>query len=659
MTLDVMLAMGADPLPIADGVEAFRCGWSKGWSIPAPMTVAEWADQYRVLPRAGGNESGPWRTARTPYMREIMECLSSRSPVREVVFMKSSQVGGTEALLNWCGYVIHHAPAPMMVVQPTVQMGEEWSKQRLANMIAESPALAEILPPSKARDSGNTTLSKAFPAGHLFIAGANSSSTLRSKPVKYLAMDEIDEYPDDLNDQGGAIELAERRTTTFPGRKILKVSTPTVKGASNIERAFNAGDQRRYHVPCPHCGVRQRLVIEQLTEDGQYLCEHCGVLIAEHHKPDMLAAGEWIPDNPGAAIRSYHINALYSPIGLGDTWAEIAQQRARARTDADFAITFTNTILGETYESESQKVDSSELVERREAWQRRTLPAGCLVLTVGIDVQHNRWSVLICGWGRGEVCWFVDWVEVPGDPTREEDWDALEEVVFAPIANRCGVPLRPEVVAVDSGNWTHEVYNWARKNAARGVIPIKGSKDPTKPIIGRPTLQDVNWRGRTQRHGVQLWTLGVNTAKSTLFARLMGDAGADADQRRCHIPGDMPEEFFRQITSERYDLTLKRWVVRDKSVRNEAFDCWVYAYAAAVHPRVRLHVRRDADWAALESKLEPAVMDLFTAPPENKAPSESSDDAAPQAVVRQSDPIEKQAAPARPLPVRPQLKRNW
>ena len=618
MTLDVaaaMASMGAEPLPIADGSEAFRGGWQKGWTIPAALTLPDWSDAHRVLPRAGGNESGPWRTSRTPYMREIMECLSTCSPVREVVFMKSSQVGGTEAVLNWVGYVIHHAPAPIMVVQPTVQMGEGWSKQRLANMIAESPALAEIMPPSKSRDSGSTTLSKSFPAGHLFIAGANSSSTLRSTPVKYLALDEIDEYPDDLNDQGGAIELAERRTTTFPGRKILKVSTPTVKGASKIERAFLSGDQRHYHVDCPHCSASQRLVIEQVTEDGLYLCNACGTLIAEHHKPAMLAAGRWVPNQPGVEVRSYHINALYSPIGLGDTWLEISKQRTRARTDADFAITFTNTILGESYESESQKVDSSELMERREAWQRRTLPAGCLLLTVGIDVQHNRFSVLVCGWGRGEVCWFVDWVEVPGDPTREEDWEALEQVVFAPIANRCGVLIRPEVIAIDSGNWTHEIYNWARKHAARGVIAIKGSRDSTKPIIGRPTLQDVNWRGRTQRHGVQLWTLGVNTAKTTLFARLMGDAGADSDKRRCHIPGDMPDEFFAQIASERYDLTLKRWIVRDKSVRNEAFDCWVYAYSAAVHPRIRLHVRRDADWSALEAKLEPAVLDLFAPPP--------------------------------------------
>lgn len=619
----------AEALPIADGTAAFLEGWRRGWRIPPPLTVAEWADAYRILPRAGGNESGPWRTDRTPYMREIMECLSARSPVREVVFMKSSQVGGTEALLNWVGYVIHHAPAPMMIVQPTVQMGEEWSKQRLQNMIAESPVLAEILPASRSRDSGNTTLSKAFPAGHLFIAGANSSSTLRSKPVKFLAMDEIDEYPDDLNDQGGAIELAERRTTTFPQRKIFKVSTPTVKGASAIEAAFLKGDQRRYQVPCPHCDHHQRLVIEQLSDAGLYLCSACGQWIEEHHKPRMLAAGIWVPDKPGSDVRSYHINALYSPIGLGDTWSEIAAARARARMDGGYAVTYTNTILGETFESESQKVDVSELAERREAWQRRTIPPGCLLLTCAIDVQHNRWSVLICGWGRGEQCWFVDWVEVPGDPTKEEDWEALDAVVFSPITNRFGVPMRPECIAVDSGNWTHEVYNWARKHQHRGVIAIKGSKQPNKPLIGRPSPVDVNWRGRTIKHGVQLWSLGVNAGKTSLFQRLMGDAGVDQDARRCHFPGDMPQEFFEQLTAERFDLVLKRWVKRNSSARNEAWDCWIYNYAAACHPRVRLNVMREADWAALEAKLQPAVGDLFGA--QQRADDESNGGAAPAA----------------------------
>lgn len=634
MTLDAVDADLAG-LPISDGAAAFDAGWARGWTVPPILTVSEWADRYRIIPRAAGAEPGRWRTDRTPYLRRIMDDLSDHSPVREVVFKKSTQVGGTEVLNNWVGYSLHHAPCPMMVIQPTVEVAERWSKQRLQTMIEECAELRAILPPSRSRDSGNTTLMKEVPAGVLFIAGANSSSGLRSVPIKKMGADEIDEYDDNLNDQGSALELAERRTSTFRRRKLFKVSTPTVKGASAIDRAFEAGTQSHYHVPCPHCGERQRLVIDQLTADGLYACTGCGELLAEHHKTAMLAGGEWIDTYPEREIRSYHINALYSPIGLGYTWAEIAEMRAKARTNPELEVTFVNTILGEVYESESNKVDASDLRERREAWQRRTIPEGALRLTIGIDVQHNRWAVLICGWGRGESCSFVDWVEVPGDPTREEDWAELDAVVFAPIVNRFGVAMRAEVIAIDSGNWTHEVYSWVRRHQAKGVIAIKGSNQPNKPIIGKPSAQDVNWRGRTIRHGVQLWNVGVRAAKDSLFPRLMGDAGLDIADRRCHFPGDMPDDFFEQVTAERFDLTLKRWVKRSTTARNEAWDCWIYAYAAACHPRMRLHVMRDADWAALEAKLQPAVGDLFAdgAPPPDEPDDEPEGGTAPPAIA--------------------------
>lgn len=643
---------------MADGGAPFVEGWIRGWTIPPPMTLHAWADAHRMIPRAAGAEPGPWRTERTPYLREIMECLSAQSPVRRVVFMKSSQVGGTEVLLNWVGYVMHHNPAPMMVVMPTVQTAEDWSKQRLKNMIDATPALAGLVASSRSRDGDNTTLSKAFPAGHLFIAGANSSATIRSKPIQYLALDEVDEYPDDLNEQGSALELAERRTTTFARRKVLLVSTPTVKGASAIEKAFEEGDQRTYFVPCPHCGHFHTLEIEQLTPDGRFLCPECGSLIEEHHKTDMLARGEWRPKHPDREIRSYSIWAAYSPIGLGDTWAEIATARRKAQADADFAKTYTNTILGRSYESESQKVDHTELAERAEAWQRRTIPRGALLLTIGIDVQHNRWAVMVCGWGRGETCWFIDWIEIPGDPTREEDWLQLDAVVFAPIANSCGIPMRADCIAIDSGNWTHEVYGWVRKHQAKGVIAIKGANMPNRPLIGKPTPQDVNWRGNTIRSGVNLWTVGVRTAKDSLFPRLMGDAGLDVTQRRCHFPADMPPEFYQQITAERFDLDQKRWVKRTAGARNEAWDCWVYAYAAACHPRVRLHVKREADWAELEAKIEPMTSDLFAAPSVATAAASPSPAPAPPPAPPPA-PLPHPARIPPPPPARQPFARRW
>jgi len=618
-----------DPM-LADGAAVFAEAWRRGWMIPPPQTVSEWADANRLISRAAGAEPGPWRTSRVPYLAEIMDCLSAESPVREVVVMKSTQVGGTEVLNNFVGYLIDHAPGPAMVVMPTVDMAERWSKQRLAPMLSEMPCLAGKVAPARSRDSGNTTLLKEFPAGVLAITGANSSSGLRSMPVKYLAMDEIDEYDADLNDQGSATELAERRTSTFSRRKILKISTPTVKGASAVEAAFEAGDQRHYHVPCPHCGAAQVLDIEHLLDDGTYACAANGCLIEPHHKTAMLAAGTWVATYPDRPIRSYHLNALYAPHGLGYSWREIADKRAEARRNPELAVTFANTLLGLPYESDVQRIEVSELAERAEDWPRRTIPRGCLILTVGIDVQHNRWAVRIEGWGRNEQSWTIDYIEIPGDPTREDDWRELDAFVFTPIENSCGISIRPSCIAIDSGNWTHEVYAWVRKHQGKGVIAVKGSNQANKPVIGRPTAQDVNWRGRTVRNGVNLWNVGVNTAKDTLFGRLSGDAGRDASDRRCHFPSDLPADFYEQHGAEKYDPMRKRWV-KKPGARNEAWDCLVYAYAAACHPSVRVYAMRDADWTALEAKLETPVSDLFE---RQKQPLE---------VTHAADPIHQRA----------------
>lgn len=342
--------------------------------------------------------------------------------------------------------------------------------------------------------------------------------------------------------------------------------------------------------------------------------EGCGVVIEEHHKTTMLATGEWIPARPGREVRSYHLWSAYAPIGLGYSWREIAQMRADARAKPELMVTFTNTILGESYEGLSQKLETDELARRAETWKRRTIPRGCLILTAGVDVQQNRFAVLICGWGRGETCWLLDYVELPADPTKPEDWEALDEFLNRPIENAAGVPMRPSHIAIDTGNWSHDVYRYVRSRQARGVIAIKGSSTGNRPIIGRASKVDVNWRGQSIRQGVQLWMVGTDTAKHTLMQRLLGDAEhSDPEQRRIHFPSDMPPELYQHLTAERFDTEVGRWI-KPKSARNEAFDCLVYAYAAALRAPLRIHVMRDSEWASLEATLEPPP-DLFTARP--------------------------------------------
>lgn len=616
---------------LADGAVVVASSWSRGWTTPPPIAVSAWADEFRMLPREGSAEPGRWRTDRTPYLREIMDCLSAESPVREITIRKSTQVGGTEIGINWLGYLIEHNPGPTMYVLPTLDVARKFSEHRFAPMVDLMPVLRERIGPATSRTSSNTLLSKRFPAGMLIFSGANSANSLATMPIKNLVLDERSKYPRDLDGQGTAEEQAIRRTSTFARRKILSISSPTIKDACSIDAAYDAGDQSQYHVPCPHCGALQVLHIDQLTDDGQFLCVHCGRLIEEHHKSRMLAGGQWIARHPERSElhRSFAVWAAYAAIGLGYTWNEIAQMRAAARKDAALMPTFVNTILGESYEGASQKVEATELSKRAGKWVRRTIPRGLLILTAGVDVQVNRFAVQIVAWGRNEQAGIVDYVELPADPTRAEDWAILWDYLAKPIDNAAGIPLRISAACVDSGNWTHEVYAAVRPLQSQGIMAIKGSKDASRPIIGRASKQDVDKRGRTARHGVNLWLIGVNTAKTTLMQRLLGDADRLEESRLVHFPADMGDDYYAMLTAERYDLVAKRWV-KKKGARNESLDTLVYAYAAALSPQVRIHLKRDADWAALEAKLEPAA-DLFT----RRVPA----------------PVVEQPAPIAPTPV--------
>ena len=307
------------------------------------LLVSEWADQFRVLSPKSADEPGRWRTQRTPYLQEIMDCLSVSSPVQRVVFMKGAQVGGTEAGNNWIGYVIHMAPGPMMAVSPTVEMAKRNSRQRIDPQLEDVPELRARVAPARSRDSGNTVLSKEFPGGVLVMTGANSAVGLRSMPARYLFMDEVDGYPGDVEGEGDPILLAERRSATFARRrKVLLVSTPTLKSTSRIQREFENSDQRYFYVPCPSCGHSQPLRFSQLRweegkpENAQYCCEDCDFLISEHQKTEMLNQGYWQATAEGdGQTQGYYLSSLYSPVVAikgRDTETALIQNVSKADT---------------------------------------------------------------------------------------------------------------------------------------------------------------------------------------------------------------------------------------------------------------------------------------------------------------------------------------
>lgn len=594
------------------------------------LTVSEWADRNRVLTSAESSEPGPWKTSRVPFIREIMDTLSTNDPTQIIVFMKPTQVAGTETIVNWAGYVIDQASAPMLVVEPTIEIGKLWSKQRFDNMVNGCRVLSQKLPPVRSRDGGNTTMLKEYPGGLLRVGGANSAVSLRSMPARNLGLDEIDGYPDDLDGEGDPIRIAMERTNNFPRRKIMLCSTPTIHEASNIEEWFERSDQRHYYVPCPHCYHKQLLMHDRMRysfvegHDGdpdylidvEYICEGCGKPIHEHHKTWMLENGEWRAKYPGRKIRGYHINSYYSPVGLGRTWRERAEDFLRARKDPTKLKVFVNTALAETWKISSSDIKADKLRQRAGQYRLRSLPPEVLLLTAGIDTQDDRLEMYVWGWGRDQRCWLVDYQLIDGSPIYDETWKTLTEHLQYTYRSSAGIPMLIESAAIDTaGHHTHRVYSFVRQYRGSRLFAIKGADN--KPLVSRPSKMDVKEDGTTISNGVRLWFIGVAHAKDALFGWLAIDGKPEVGARDYFVnfPQDPPDDFYEQLTAEVFNPTHKRWVKKKNQPRNEALDCWGYAYWAACAPPLRIQNAQPHDWLTREKLYQPPTGDMFAALP--------------------------------------------
>jgi phage terminase large subunit GpA-like protein len=579
------------------------------------LSVSEWADAYRVLTSKGSSEPGAWRTARTPYLREIMDALSERSPVREVVLMFATQRGKTEVGLNWIGYVMQHTPAPMLTVLPTLEVRKRWVRQRLDPMLAETPVLASLRSALSKRDAGNAEDIKDFPGGMLVIGGANSPASLASMPIRFVLCDEVDRFPWDVGGEGDPLGLIAERQQNFPRRKTLLVSSPTIKGASQIETAFEATDRRYYHVPCPHCREYQTLTWKQLQWDralteARYVCPGCGGEMLEHHKPAMLAAGRWVASNPEAPAwrRGYHLNKLYSPIGLGSTWIELARERVAVQGDVVRLKRFINTSLAESWEDQSGKVEPHVLAARAEPYRLREVPPGCLALTAGVDTQDDRLAVQILGWGWNKR-WVIDWTTIFGDTARDEVWEQLAAYLQLPIVNGAGRTLRLAAVAIDAGGHrTQMVHAFTHQHRARLWLAVHGDRYYGRAILAKaPSKLEASASGKTIRHGVEVWPVGTDVAKHEIHGWLTSDATVEAQRRWLHFSEALPNDYYLELTAEVYDPETNRWRKRKGGRRNEGLDTLVYAIAAGHHPRLRLHKKTKAQWGADALLLESAL----------------------------------------------------
>lgn len=565
---------------------------------PPDLKLSEWADRYRRLSSEASAEPGRWKTAKAPYQKEIMDATTDIT-VKKVVVMSAAQVGKTDAVvLNPIGYYIHYDPSPMMVLQPTIQMAESFSKERLSPMIRDTPVLAERVN-NKSRNSGNTILQKIFPGGHVTMVGANSPASLASRPIRILLADEIDRYPATAGTEGDPLLLASKRLTTFWNKKEVNVSTPGNKETSRIAVEYEHSSKGEWNVPCPSCGELQPLKWANIIFDPKDLseincvCEKCGVISSEVDWKEKFADGCFVHEYPENPVKGFHLNTLSSTLA---TWREVVEKFIKANEEKkkgniELMKTWTNTEMGETWEEDGEQIDEETLMKRRERYNCE-VPEEVMYLTAGVDTQDDRFEVEVVGWGPEYESWGIKYAVLYGDTSNLQDrvWKDLDMFLMQTFEKADGTKLKIVCTCMDSGghgNRTNNVYKFCKARFSRKVFAIKGSNDSAAAYIQKPS--------KNNREQTYLFTLGVDTGKSLLLQRLKVE---EEGSGYCHFPKDesgkpysprgYDEKFFAGITAERQVVRYKMgkpvfvWELRDlgKHKRNEALDCRNYATAA-------------------------------------------------------------------------------
>lgn len=572
---------------------------------PMPeMTLSEWADEYRYLSSESAAEPGKWRTDRAPYQREPMNAISDRHTQR-VILMWASQMGKTDcAILNPVGYYMHRYPSPIMVLQPTVQMAETVSKNRVSPMTRDTPVLAQIAN-NKSRDKNNTILEKQYPGGYIVLQGANSPSALASRPIRILLADEIDRYPATAGSEGDPLFLAQKRMTAFWDSKEVCVSTPTIKGQSRIETEYEHSTQEVWNVPCPVCGKYQELTWAKIKFDADEFregrntevsceCEYCGVISDEHEWKALFEKGKYIAKYPRRKARGFYVNALASTF---TTWAEIVTDFLKASDEAkrgnrELLKAWTNTVMAQTWDEAGTQVEDSDLMDRLEDYGCE-VPDGVIALTCGVDTQDDRFEYEIVGWGIGKESWGIEKGAIYGDLKQKDIWERLDAVLLRTWEKKDGTKMALTATCIDTGgHYTLEVYRFCLPRWGRNVWAIKGGNRPDLPYISNPS--------RNNRVKVPLFTLGVDTGKSLIYDRLSVEHPGPG---YCHFPkGDRgyDEMYFKGLTAEKRIVTYKQgratwaWVLKDQGFRrNEPLDIRDYAQAAMEIARIPLEPRTE------------------------------------------------------------------
>lgn len=541
--------------------------------------------------------------------------------ITEISVVASSQVGKTEIELNVIGFHVDRDPCSILMIEPTLELSQSFSKDRLDPMVRDTPCLRGKIVDVKQKDKSNTILHKKFPGGLLVMAGANSPSSLSSRPIRKVLFDEVDRYEASIggkgNSEGDPVSIGKKRAITYGHRKqYIYVSTPTVSGVSRIMFSFAQSDQRHYMVPCPKCGHFQKLIFSVRSEYATmsagrivfdeanlswvyYECEECKAQLGESEKLRMVRSGRWEitrPEIQGHA--GFHISELYSP---WSSWKFMVEEFLKAKKRREALQVWVNTSLGETWnEEDAYTINEQSLLARREDYVK--VPAGVLVLTVGEDTQDDRLEIAVKGWGANNESWLLAYRVIYGPPTDLTLWDAAEDLLLAGYEAEDGVQLHIDAGCFDSaGHYTDEVYKFIRRTRHPRAFAIVGRSGPGKPLVGKVS--------RNNRQRARLFPVGVDDAKTTIYRRLAleppAGGGAEFPNGYMHFPAWVEESYFSGLTAEKQIIgrskgyPVKQWVKKSTSARNEPLDCEVYAMAALA--------LLNPNWDALKKRREAMV----------------------------------------------------